>query len=126
MDKQLTSPFKKQLLEQRVALLAQIASLRGGTVGRVEASAEHFGRSEDPRAQVATERELEFALDARESAELDAVDAALKRIDDGVYGQCTDCGVDIPAPRLHAAPEAPRCIDCQDKSEHSHGKPMTA
>lgn len=126
MDKQLTAPFKKQLLEQRAALLAQIATLRGGSIGRAEASAEHFGRPEDPRAQVDTERELEFALDARESAELDAVDAALKRIEDGVYGQCTACGVDIPAPRLHAAPEAERCIDCQDKSEHRHGQPATA
>ncbi len=126
MDKQLTAPFKKQLLEQRASLLAQIASLRGGTVGRAEASAEHFGQPEDSRAQVSTERDLELALDARETAELAAVAAALKRIEDGVYGQCTDCGVDIPAPRLHAAPEAPRCIACQDRIEHSRGKPATA
>jgi len=123
MSTQLTAPFKKQLQEQRASLLAQIASLRGGTIGRVEASAEHFGeRSEDSRAQMATERELEFTLDARESAELDAIDAALKRIEDGVYGVCTDCGVDIPAARLHAAPETPRCIDCQDKFEHSRSR----
>ena len=126
MNKQLTTPFKKLLLEQRAALLAQIASLRGGTVGRAEASAEHFGRPEDSRAQVTTERDLEFALDARETAELVAVDAALKRIEAGVYGQCADCGVDVPAARLQAAPEATRCIDCQDKSEHSHGKPVIA
>lgn len=123
MSTQLTAPFKKQLQEQRTSLLAQIASLRGGTIGRAEASADHFGgQSEDSRAQASTERDLEFALDARESAELDAIDAALKRIEDGVYGVCTDCGVDIPAARLHAAPETPRCIDCQDKFEHQHGK----
>lgn len=123
MSTQLTAPFKKQLQEQRTSLLGQIASLRGGAIGRAEASAEHFGLSpEDSRAQMATERDLEFALDARESAELDAIDAALKRIEDGVYGVCTDCGVDIPAARLHAAPETPRCIDCQDKLEHQRGK----
>jgi DnaK suppressor protein len=126
MDKHLTTPFKKQLLDQREFLLAQIATLRGGSVGRAEASAEHFGRPEDSRAQVATERELELALDARETDELTAIDAALKRIDEGVYGRCTECGVDIPAARLHAAPEAARCIDCQDKVEHQHGKPATA
>lgn len=123
MDKHLTTPFKKQLLDQRAFLLTQLATLRGGQVGRAEASAEHFGRPEDSRAQVATERELELALDARETDELTAIDAALKRIDEGVYGLCTDCGVDIPAARLHAAPEAGRCIDCQDKVEHRHGKP---
>jgi DnaK suppressor protein len=121
MDKHLTAPFKKQLLEQRSSLLAQLANLRGGAVGRAEASAEHFGRPEDSQAQVSTERDLELALDARETSELSAVDAALQRIEDGVYGECTDCGVDIPAPRLHAAPEALRCIACQDTYENSHG-----
>ncbi len=118
MSTQLTAPFKKQLLEQRAGLLAQLASLRGGTIGRAEASADHFQHPEDPRAQVDVERDLEFALDARESAELDAIDAALKRIEAGTYGVCTDCGVDIPAARLHAAPETPRCIACQEKFEH--------
>ncbi len=121
MSTQLTTPFKTQLQAQRASLLAQIASLRGGNVGRAEASADHFSRqTEDSRAQASTERELEYALDARESAELDAIDAALKRIESGVYGICTDCSIDIPAARLHAAPETPRCIDCQDKFEHTH------
>jgi len=120
MSTQITTPFKNQLLEQRASLLTQLAALRGGTVGRAQASAAHFSeREEDSRAQMATERELEFALDARESAELDAVDAALKRIEDGVYGVCIDCGVDIPAARLHAAPETPRCLGCQSKHEHT-------
>jgi len=119
MNTQITAPFKKQLLEQRDSLLAQLASLRGGNVGRAQASAEHFGnQKEDSRAQLETERDLEFTLDARESAELDAIDAALKRIESGSYGVCTDCGTDIPAARLHAAPETPRCISCQDKLEH--------
>jgi len=120
MSTQITAPFKQQLLQQRSTLLAQLASLRGGNIGRAQASAEHFGnQKEDSRAQLETERDLEFTLDARESAELDAVDAALKRIEAGTYGVCTDCGTDIPAARLHAAPETPRCIACQDKFEHS-------
>ena len=120
MSTQITAPFQKQLQEQRTALLAQLAALRGGTVGRAEASAAHFSDTkEDSRAQLETERDLEFALDARESAELDAVDAALKRIEDGSYGVCADCGCDIPAARLHAAPEKLRCISCQDKLEHT-------
>ena len=121
MDRQLVSLFKKQLLAQRASLQIQIASLRGGIISRAQASADHFGQPEDSRAQMVTERDLEFALDARETTELAAVDVALKRIEDGVYGQCADCGVDIPAPRLHAEPEAARCIDCQDKRENSHG-----
>ena len=122
MDRQLITLFKKQLLAQRASLQIQIATLRGGPISRAQASVDHFGQPEDSRAQMVTERDLELALDARETAELAAVDAALKRIEAGVYGQCVDCGVEIPAPRLHAAPEAARCIDCQKRSEHSYGR----
>ena len=117
MDKQLTVSLQNVLLLQRNALLAQIADLRGGNVGRAEASAEHFGKSEDTRAQTNTARDLELALDAHETAELVAVDAALQRIKNGSYGECVACGVDIAIARLHAAPEAERCVDCQQKSE---------
>jgi DnaK suppressor protein len=111
------TPFKDQLLAQRASLLEQLRSLRGGAVGRVEASADHFGQAEDSQAQINTARDLEFALDAHESAELDQIEAALQRMDAGTYGQCVDCGVPIPTARLHAAPEAARCIACQEKVE---------
>ena len=112
-----TTPFQTKLLAQRASLLEQLNNLRGGTVSRAEASAEHFGRPEDSTAQVNTARDLEFALDERESAELRLVDAALARIEAGTYGQCIDCGIEIPAARLHAAPHAARCIACQEKAE---------
>jgi DnaK suppressor protein len=117
MDKQQAAAYQKQLLGMRATLLAQISAQRGGTVSRADAAAEHFGQPEDSRAQVATERELEFALGERETAELGAIDAALGRIEAGSYGQCTACGVSIPAARLQASPEAGRCISCQEKAE---------
>jgi len=117
MTTQLTAPFLKQLQEQRASLLEQLRNLRGGSVGRAEASSEHFGHPEDSPAQMNTERDLEFALDEQDTAELRLIDAALARIEAGTYGQCIDCGVSIPAARLHAAPEAARCISCQEKVE---------
>ena len=92
MDKTQAAPFRQQLLTQQSELLAQLAAQRGGVIGRAEVAAEHFGQPEDPRAQVATERELEFALGERETAHLAAVEAALARIEAGTYGECTDCG----------------------------------
>jgi DnaK suppressor protein len=112
-----TAPFQSQLLALRAELTEQLATLRGGPVSRVEASADHFGHSEDSTAQVATARELEFALDERETAELAKVQAALNRIAAGTYGQCVDCGIEIPASRLQAVPEAARCVACQEKVE---------
>jgi DnaK suppressor protein len=60
----------------------------------------------------------------RENALLEAADsqrqqirAALKRIDDGTYGTCTDCGAQISEARLTVRPEAARCVECQAKAE---------
>lgn len=120
MNLQQATPYQQQLLTLRKALLAQIAEQRGGIIGRAEVAAEHFGRPEDSSAQLATEREVEFALGERETAELGAIDAALNRIEAGTYGECTDCGVHIAVARLHATPEAHRCITCQEKAEQQH------
>ncbi len=117
MNTEQAQAFRDQLVGMRTGLLAQLAQLRGGEAGRAQASADHFGQMEDSRAQVATERELEFALDEHESAALSQIDAALKRLDAGVYGDCMDCGVAIPTARLQATPQALRCIGCQQKFE---------
>ena len=117
MDRTQAAPFRQQLLTQQSELLAQLAAQRGGVIGRAEVAAEHFGQPEDPRAQVATERELEFALGERETAHLAAVEAALARIEAGTYGERTDCGARIPQARLHAQPVAHRCLLCPNTAE---------
>ena len=118
MDKPQAAPYQQQLLAMRAALLAQIAEQRGGVMGRAETAADHFSRPEDSRAQVATARDLEFAIGEREADEVTAIDAALARIEAGRYGECLACGVAIAAARLQVSPEAARCIHCQEKAEH--------
>lgn len=120
MDKQHATPYQQQLVAMRTALLAQMAEQRGGEVGRVEAASAHFSHSEESPAQMATEKEIEFAIGEHEVLELSAIDAALSRIEAGTYGECTDCGVHIPPARLQATPEAARCIPCQEVWEKKH------
>lgn len=119
MNHEQTQTFKQQLQAQRKELLEQLARLRGGEVDRSEASTEHFGHVEDSRAQAATEREVEFAMDEHETATIRAIDTALSRIAAGTYGECMDCGKDIPLARLQASPQALRCIACQEKREQT-------
>lgn len=113
---------QQKLATQRATLLAQIAALRGGSISRVEAAAQHLEELQDRDAQATTERETEFALEEHELHELAMIDAALARIQAGTYGECTDCGVDIPEARLNVAPEAARCIQCQEKVEKAERK----
>lgn len=112
--------FLQQLESKRAQLLSQIAEQRGGAKSRVEVATEHFAHSEDSPAQVNSARDLEFAMNEHEIAELNAIDAALQRLHDGRYGLCTDCDTTIPEARLQATPEAARCIHCQEKVEHTH------
>jgi len=105
-------PYRRHLLELRAALLEQM-----GTPDSEDADEAHFERSEDSSAEVAAEREFESAIGEREHTELSMIDAALARIEAGTYGECVSCGKDIPAPRLQASPESPRCIPCQQKAE---------
>ncbi len=109
--------YRTRLTRMRTALLAQIAQQRGGVISRAEAAADHFGTPEDSAAQVATARDLEFALGERELEEVGAIDAALQRIESGGYGACVRCGVQVPQGRLQATPEAARCISCQNAVE---------
>lgn len=117
MDTALRASFKGQLLAQRTELQTQLSSLRGGDVTRSEASAAHFAGHDDSRAQSSSERDLELALDAHESEEIAAINAALQRIEMGTYGECLQCGRDIPEARLRAAPAALRCLVCQEQAE---------
>ncbi len=120
MNTQHATAFKQKLEHQRAELLAQIAEQRGGKASRVEVAAEHFAHSEDSAAQVNTARDLEFAINEHETAELAAIDAALARLSAGTYGHCIDCDATIPEARLNATPVAARCIGCQEKAEHNH------
>ncbi len=57
----------------------------------------------------------QMAEHGRRNAEsqLARVRAALVRVEDGTYGKCARCGIDIPPERLEYMPEAPFCIQCQ-------------
>lgn len=45
------------------------------------------------------------------------LDTALRRLDEGDYGLCEDCGAEIGARRLRALPFAKRCLACQQQAE---------
>lgn len=63
----------------------------------------------------AQERENDEVLDQlgnETQMELRAVNEALIRLKNNVYGKCTSCGVEIPIERLQVKPEASRCVKC--------------
>ncbi|MCC6543705.1 MAG: TraR/DksA C4-type zinc finger protein [Nitrospirae bacterium] len=48
---------------------------------------------------------------------LEKIDHALKKLEEGTYGICEDCGNEISEPRLKALPFAVLCVECKQRSE---------
>ena len=74
---------------------------------------ERTDRVQEEAAEVAL-----TALDEQGRREMEAIQAALARIDAGTYGLCDTCGETISAARLTAMPTARRCVSCQERQEH--------
>jgi RNA polymerase-binding protein DksA len=47
--------------------------------------------------------------------QLDSVDGALVKLDDGTYGRCATCGKEIGAARMEARPTSILCMDCKSR-----------
>lgn len=69
------------------------------------------------RANNAYNRELMFSLSDAERNTLLQIENALRRMDEGGYGRCANCGQNIAVPRLEALPWARFCVDCQELAE---------
>ncbi len=109
----------RTLLEaERQAALDRLASLERDHAGIVEAagSANNDDEHDPEGATIAFEREHVAALLDQTREHLSQVDAALRRLAEGRYGQCERCGQPIAAGRLEARPTATLCIRCASQA----------
>jgi YteA family regulatory protein len=115
-----TNHFKELLLDERKRVTAAIENLHDDHQGTLSEEAGEETAYDNHLADTATEtydRELDYTLEENSEHVLADIDAALKRIEDGTYGTCTNCGKQIPQERLEARPYATLCIDCQRRRE---------
>jgi DnaK suppressor protein len=66
------------------------------------------------------DQDLTLSLLGSEKEALNQIEGALKRIGDGSFGQCVECGKKIPDPRLEAIPYAALCVHCASRREKGH------
>ena len=107
-----TDDVKKRLLEMKQELTHRISS--------IDRDIRHEGMSADWNEQ-ASERENDEVLESLgNSSEQDLlmIKYALKRIEDGNYFQCDECGEDIPPARLELLPFTAHCVSCAEKIEN--------
>ena len=72
-------------------------------------------RSSEDLGRALTDDEVAISLLGNEEDIRRECNAALDRIDRGVYGQCEKCGKSMSKERLDALPYARTCIECADQ-----------
>ena len=115
---------KNRFAEFSALLRAQRTQLQNEVREKIAASGEGLGlvnqsKITDDDGLADATAEMEVAMVMRESQELQEVEAALARVEDGSYGNCCDCGDEIGQARLKANPVARRCLPCQEKFERA-------
>lgn len=105
---------RRRLAAEREQALARLASLTGDYDSVVAASLDTNADDEhDPEgATIAFERSQVTSLSRQLRRRLAEVDAAVRRWEDGTYGECLGCGRPIPPARLEARPAAATCVPC--------------
>ena len=98
--------------EVRTALEGRLAKL----TQRVDEIEQDLRKPQNPDWQErAVERENDEVLERLDRSglqEVEQIQTALGRIDDGTYGVCTGCGEPIGGKRLEAVPYVSTCITC--------------
>jgi DnaK suppressor protein len=69
------------------------------------------------RASLEIDGTLNLRIKERDGRLAEKIRVVLKKIEDGTFGLCEDCGKSIPEKRLRARPVATRCIECKQKQE---------
>lgn len=120
MKKTELARFKKILQDLRARASGDIHQLGADTNPSENGGAATSLRA-DPADQGAevVEAEFNFSLLQNQSAVLEQIEAALKRIERGSFGACIECEAEIPKERLQFLPYADRCVNCARKWEAS-------
>lgn len=104
--------FRRKLLTWKAELLGDSKQ----TIGALQTTTRNIPDITD-RASEETDRALELRTRDRQRKLVSKIDAALRRIDEGEYGYCTDTGVPISLKRLDARPIATLSLEAQERHE---------
>jgi DnaK suppressor protein len=111
--KKFLAKMSEQLGEIKTKLLSEMDSeLRAEREGNKDEGMDTYDLASEER-----DREINFILSDRERVKVKQVDDALGRLDDGTYGVCESCGLEITEERLQALPFTRLCRDCQQEQE---------
>jgi DnaK suppressor protein len=112
MDPHKLKYFREILIEK----MNQILGTAEKTMNQLSQEGTSFPDPLD-RALTESSRSIELRTRDRERKLLQKIIKAMKKIEDGSYGICEECGEEISEERLRVRPEATLCIKCKEEQE---------
>ena len=110
--------LRQMLEDRRRQLMTEVQGrIRGVRADGADKPHDVFDQGEASEADI--QEDIEFALIQMKSETLNKVNEALRRLEEGTYGNCFECGEEIAEARLRALPFAVRCIDCEEARENA-------
>ena len=112
--------YKERLLELRARMRGDVSALATSTLS---VSDDGNGSSSGVPSHIADigsdtfEQHNTLSIMDTEGQTLEDIEAALERIEEGVYGLCTECNGRIPKLRLNAIPYTLHCVKCASELE---------
>ena len=121
MGKREAGKYKKLLLDEKNKILKEFLHIKNDTLNKSQkdASGDLSGYSYHQADMASDVYETDFMLRlaADERERLYAIEDALKRIDEAIYGKCVTCSKPITKKRLAAIPQTAYCLKCQREQE---------
>lgn len=121
LPKTVLRKYKELLIKERDRVGGELSHIAETTLNKSQrdSSGDLSGYAYHMADMASDDYERDFSLGRAtdEQKMLYFIDEAMKRIKDGTYGSCLQCGKPIPARRLAALPYSELCIDCQKSKE---------
>ncbi len=106
--------LREQLKESKAALESD-GDIRKSNTQTVELDQSKTGRLS--RMDALQGQSMAKATEARALQQLQRIQTAFRRIDEGTYGECVRCEEPIALERLQADPATVLCIACAERAE---------
>lgn len=115
MKKKDIDTLKKMLDEEKAKILRHLEALSDSAEEDMQDP--NMGDPVDIASQEISQASIQ-KIGKRETYLLKKIDLALKKVEEGTYGECESCGEEISVGRLMARPVAQLCIDCKTEQEN--------
>ena len=109
--------LQRMLLGKRQEIMREIEGNLGQSLTEDQQRRLESARDVGDQALMDLDRELGISLMEMRNRKRQAIDEALTRLNEGTYGICAECGVEVSEKRLEAVPFAKLCVQCQSRQE---------